>query len=282
MEHDLVIRGGTLVDGTGAPARTADVAMDDGRITDVGRVGIGREEIDADGAIVTPGFVDPHTHFDGQVTWDPLLTPSSWHGVTTAVLGNCGVGFAPVRPDRHDFLIQLMEGVEDIPGTALHAGIRWEWETFPEYLDALDRMPRSIDIGAQLPHGALRTYVMDDRGAEDQPATADDLALMAKHVAESIRAGAIGFSTNRLASHTAKDGRPVPGHVRLGRGAWRHRPRDGRRGWRSGGDHLVGRDGHEPRRLPGRRRVGRALLARVRSAGHALPHAGRQHPGVVA
>ncbi len=137
MAHDLVIRGGTLVDGTGAPAQTADVAVDGGLIIEVGRVGPGRTEIDADGAIVTPGFVDPHTHYDGQATWDPLLTPSCWHGVTTAVLGNCGVGFAPVRRDRHEFLVQLMEGVEDIPGTALHEGITWQWESFSEYLDTL-------------------------------------------------------------------------------------------------------------------------------------------------
>ncbi len=215
MQHELVIRGGTVVDGTGAPARTADIGIDGGQITEVGRIDAGRgggtREIDADGLLVTPGFVDPHTHFDGQVTWDPLLTPSSWHGVTTAVLGNCGVGFAPVRRDRHDFLIQLMEGVEDIPGTALHEGITWEWETFPEYLDALDRFPRSIDVAAQLPHGALRTYVMDERGADDETATPADLARMAELAGEAIRAGAIGFSTNRLASHTAKDGRPVPG-----------------------------------------------------------------------
>jgi len=155
MAHDLVIRGGTIVDGTGAAAFTGDVAVDGGVIVAVGSVGeAGREEIDAGGALVTPGFVDVHTHFDGQATWDETLTPSSWHGVTTAVLGNCGVGFAPVRPDRHDFLVQLMEGVEDIPGTALHEGITWEWETFPEYLDALARMPRSLDIAAQVPHGA--------------------------------------------------------------------------------------------------------------------------------
>ncbi len=152
-----------------------------------------------------------HTHYDGQASWDETLTPSSWHGVTTAVLGNCGVGFAPVRGDRHEYLVQLMEGVEDIPGTALHEGITWEWETFPEYLDALDRMPRSLDIAAQVPHGALRTYVMDERGAEDVQPTDDELARMAELVEESVRAGAVGLSTNRLASHTAKDGRPVPG-----------------------------------------------------------------------
>ena len=169
------------------------------------------EVLDARGLIVTPGYVDPHTHYDGQVTWDDRLAPSSWHGVTTAVLGNCGVGFAPVRPERREWLVQLMEGVEDIPGTALHAGIRWSWETFPEYLDALELLPRAVDIAAQLPHGALRAYVMDERGADDEQATEDDIARMAALAEEAARAGAVGFSTNRLPSHTAKDGRPVPG-----------------------------------------------------------------------
>jgi N-acyl-D-aspartate/D-glutamate deacylase len=211
-EHDLVIRAGTVVDGTGAPARTADVAITGGVITHVGRIDApAREVLDADGLLVTPGFVDVHTHFDGQASWDETLTPSSWHGVTTAVLGNCGVGFAPVRPDRHDYIVQLMEGVEDIPGTALHEGITWEWETFPQYLDALDRMPRSLDIAAQVPHGALRAYVMDERAADDVAPSEGELARMAELVEEAIRAGAVGMSTNRLATHTAKDGRPVPG-----------------------------------------------------------------------
>jgi N-acyl-D-aspartate/D-glutamate deacylase len=210
--HDLVVRGGTVVDGTGRPAFTADVAIDGGRITTVGRAEEGAAEtIDADGLIVTPGFVDPHTHYDGQATWDPLLTPSCWHGVTTAVLGNCGVGFAPVQPERREWLVQLMEGVEDIPGTALHEGIRWAWESFPEYLDALGTMPRAIDIAAQLPHGALRAYVMGERGAANEPATAADVAEMARLADAAARAGAVGFSTNRLPSHRAKDGRPVPG-----------------------------------------------------------------------
>ena len=156
--YDLIIRGGRLVDGTGAPARQADIAVRDGVIVAVGAVdGDATEVFDATGLLVTPGYVDTHTHYDGQATWDDRLAPSSWHGVTTAVLGNCGVGFAPVHPDRRDWLIQLMEGVEDIPGTALHEGIQWSWETFPEYLDALEQLPRALDVAAHLPHGALRT-----------------------------------------------------------------------------------------------------------------------------
>jgi N-acyl-D-aspartate/D-glutamate deacylase len=210
--HDLVIRGGTVVDGTGAPARTADVAVTDGRIAEVGEVdGRGRREIDADGLLVTPGFVDIHTHYDGQVTWDPLLTPSCWHGVTTVVMGNCGVGFAPVASDRHDWLIGLMEGVEDIPGAALSAGIQWEWESFPEYLDTLDRLPKAIDIGTQVPHGAVRGFVMGERGARNEPATPDDIEAMAAIVREGIAAGALGFSTSRTLAHRAIDGEPVPG-----------------------------------------------------------------------
>src|SRR5436309_5539462 len=209
---DLVIRGGTVVDGTGAPARTADVAITDGIVTEVGRVdGTARQEIDADGLLVTPGFVDIHTHYDGQVTWDPLLTPSCWHGVTTIVMGNCGVGFAPVAPDRHEWLIGLMEGVEDIPGAALSAGIHWGWESFPEYLDAVDAVPKSIDVGAQVPHGAVRGYVMGERGARNEPATADDIAAMAAIVRDGIAAGALGFSTSRTIMHRAVDGEPVPG-----------------------------------------------------------------------
>ncbi len=210
--HDLVVRGGNVVDGTGAPVRTADVAITDGVVTEVGSVeGKGREEIDADGLLVTPGFVDVHTHFDGQVTWDPLLTPTCWHGVTTVVMGNCGVGFAPARRDEHDFLIGLMEGVEDIPGAALSAGIVWEWETFPEFLDALDRKPLLFDIATQVPHGPIRTYVMGERGAHNEPATADDIAQMAVLVREGIEAGALGFSTSRTIAHMAINGEPVPG-----------------------------------------------------------------------
>ena len=210
--HDLIVRGGTVVDGTGAPCRVADVAVDDGRITEVGPVGADAAEvIDATGKLVTPGFVDVHTHYDGQVTWDPLLTPSSWHGVTTIVMGNCGVGFAPARPDQHDWIIGLMEGVEDIPGAALAAGIRWGWETFPEFLDFLDEQPLGLDVGTQVPHGAVRAYVMGERGSRNEPASSDDIAAMAVIVRDAIEAGALGVSTSRTIAHRAIDGEPVPG-----------------------------------------------------------------------
>lgn len=210
--HDVVIRGGTVVDGTGAPGSTADVAIDDGVIVEVGRVkSRARRDLDADGLLVTPGFVDVHTHFDGQATWDAHLTPSCWHGVTTAVLGNCGVGFAPAEPSRHEWLIGLMEGVEDIPGSALSEGMAFDWETFPEYLDALERKPRALDIGTQVPHGAVRAYVMGERGARNEASTAEDIAGMAAIVADGLRAGALGFSTSRTMGHRAIDGEPVPG-----------------------------------------------------------------------
>jgi len=210
--HDLVIRRGTVVDGTGTKGRTADVAVDGEVIVEVGHgVGPGLHEIDADGALVTPGFVDIHTHYDGQITWDPMLTPSCWHGVTTVVMGNCGVGFAPVRPESRDWLIGLMEGVEDIPGAALSAGIRWDWETFPEFLDAVQSVPKAIDVGTQVPHGAVRAFVMGDRGAANEPATAEDIEAMAGIVREGISAGALGFSTSRTLAHRAIDGEPVPG-----------------------------------------------------------------------
>jgi len=211
--HDLVIRGGTVVDGTGAPSRTADVAVDDGIITAVGDLesAAAQRTIDADGLLVTPGVVDVHTHYDGQATWDPLLTPSSWHGVTTIVMGNCGVGFAPVRPGSQEWLVQLMEGVEDIPGTALTEGITWGWESFPEYLTALEGMGRVVDIGTQVPHGAVRAYVMGERGSRNEPATPEDIAAMAALVKEGIAAGALGFSTSRTIVHRAVDGEPVPG-----------------------------------------------------------------------
>ena len=212
---DLVITGGIVVDGTGGPQRLADIAVSDGIITEVAEpgklAGSLTETIDATGLLVTPGFVDIHTHFDGQVTWDPLLTPTCWHGVTSVVMGNCGVGFAPVSPDRHDWLIGLMEGVEDIPGAALSEGIRWEWETFSEYLDAVDRAPKMLDVAAQIPHGAVRAYVMGERGARNEPATSEDIAAMAAIVRDAIAAGALGFSTSRTIAHMAIDGEPVPG-----------------------------------------------------------------------
>ncbi len=210
--HDLVIRNGLIVDGQGGAPFQGDVAVDGGLISQVGVVeGRGRREIDAAGLVVTPGWVDIHTHYDGQVTWDPYLSPSSWHGVTTAVMGNCGVGFAPVKPDRKEWLIELMEGVEDIPGAALSEGIKWGWESFPEYMDVLERQQRVIDIAAQVPHGAVRAYVMGERGAKNEEATADDIAEMSRIVGESMTAGALGFSTSRTILHRAKDGEVVPG-----------------------------------------------------------------------
>jgi N-acyl-D-aspartate/D-glutamate deacylase len=209
--HDLVIRGGQVADGLGGEPVTADVAVDGGTIAAVGAVtGRGHEEIDAAGLLVTPGFVDIHTHYDGQATWDARLTPSSWHGVTTAVMGNCGVGFAPVRPDAHDQLISLMEGVEDIPGAVLDEGIDWTWESFGEYLDAVGDRPHDIDLCAQLPHGALRLYVMGERGARLEEATAEDAAAMRRLATEALRAGAIGFSTSRTLNHRTKTGDPTP------------------------------------------------------------------------
>ncbi len=210
--HDLVIRGGTVVDGTGAAAFTADVAIDRGRITAVGTVTEpGRGEIAASGKVVAPGFVDIHTHYDGQATWDPEMAPSSWHGVTTVVMGNCGVGFAPAKPDRHQWLIGLMEGVEDIPGTALAEGMNWDWESFPEYLDALEKLPRTVDVGTHVPHGAVRAYVMGERGARNEAPTEADVAEMSKIVEEGLRAGALGFSTSRTVLHKSIDGQLVPG-----------------------------------------------------------------------
>jgi N-acyl-D-aspartate/D-glutamate deacylase len=213
--HDLVIRNATLVDGSGGPSRQGDLAIDGETITAVGEVdGKGRREIDADGAVVTPGFVDIHTHYDGQATWDPEISPSSWHGVTTIVMGNCGVGFAPAAPERRDFLIQLMEGVEDIPGTALDEGMTWNWETFPEYLDELASMPRVLDVSALIPHGAVRAYVMGDEAAVHRAeATDDEIALMTKLVAEGLDAGAVGFSTTRTILHRAKDGELAAGTI---------------------------------------------------------------------
>ena len=210
--HDLVIRNGTIVDGTGEAPFQGDIAIDDGKISAIGRIEAeGRETFDAAGQIVTPGFVDIHTHFDGQITWDPLLTPSCWHGVTTVVMGNCGVGFAPAAPNRHEWLIGLMEGVEDIPGTALSAGMQWNWETFPEYLDYLDTLPKALDVGTQVPHGAVRAYVMGERGAKNEPANPEDIHEMKQLVREGIEAGALGVSTSRTIVHRAIDGVNVPG-----------------------------------------------------------------------
>jgi len=210
--YDLIIRNGTVVDGTGAERRVADVAVKNGLVAKVAPAIAEKaaHEIDAHGLVVTPGWVDIHTHYDGQVTWDDELGPSAWHGVTTLVMGNCGVGFAPVKPDKRDWLIALMEGVEDIPGSALAEGIKWQWETFPQYLDALEKMPRSLDVATQIPHGAVRAYVMGER-ANDRAATSADIAAMAAIVEEGMRAGALGFSTSRTILHRAKDGVPVPG-----------------------------------------------------------------------
>ncbi len=208
MTADLVIRNGVLADGTGGPLRRADVAVTGGLITEVGRgVSRGRRELDAEGLLVTPGFVDPHTHYDGQATWDPQLAPSSQHGVTTVVMGNCGVGFAPAQPDRHDWLIATMEGVEDIPGTALHEGLRWGWESFPEYLDVLERQPRTIDVGTHVPHAALRAFVMGERGADPSEHPDDQqLETMASLLRLGLEAGALGVTTSRTERHRTSTG----------------------------------------------------------------------------
>ncbi len=210
---DLLITGGTIVDGTGVAPFVGDVAVTDGKIVEIADKieGEAARSIDATGRIVTPGFVDCHTHYDGQVTWDDELNPSAGHGVTTVVMGNCGVGFAPVAPGKEEWLIQLMEGVEDIPGTALSEGMTWGWETFPEYLDVLAERKLSIDVGAQIAHGAVRGYVMGDRGARNEDATPEEIAQMRAIVLEGIQAGALGVTTSRVLSHKAIDGEPVPG-----------------------------------------------------------------------
>ncbi len=211
--HDLVIRGGTIIDGSGGARFKGDVAVDNGIITAVGQVpGKGKKEIDATGLLVTPGFVDVHTHYDAQVSWDALISPSCWHGVTTVVMGNCGVGFAPARPEQHDALIALMEGVEDIPGAVLTEGMKWEWETFAEYLDAIERKPHALDIGAQLPHAALRVYVMGERAIQREAATDADIKEMGRLAAEAMHAGAIGFSSSRSLNHRSRDGDIIPSY----------------------------------------------------------------------
>ena len=209
--YDLVIRGGTVVDGTGSEPFEADVGVKDGRIASVGKVaGAGAEEIDAKGRLVIPGFVDIHTHYDGQATWDARLQPSSWHGVTSVVMGNCGVGFAPCKPEDHDRLIRLMEGVEDIPFPVLADGLPWNWESYPDYLDALSARRFDVDVASQLPHAALRVYVMGQRGVDREPATEADIAAMAALAQRAMEAGAIGFGTSRTLNHRSSDGSPIP------------------------------------------------------------------------
>ena len=208
--YDLVVRGGTVVDGSGQAPFEADVGIKDGRIAAVGRItGAGAEEIDACGKVVAPGFVDVHTHYDGQATWDERMQPSSWHGVTTVVMGNCGVGFAPCRPDDHDRLIRLMEGVEDIPFPVLADGLPWNWESYPEYLDSLSKRRFDVDVGSQLPHAALRVYVMGERGVNREPATEADIHAMAAIAKGAMEAGAIGFGTSRTLNHRSSDGSPI-------------------------------------------------------------------------
>ena len=210
-QYDLVIRSGSVIDGTGQQPFTADVAIKNGKIAATGRVsGRGDREVNADGALVTPGFVDIHTHYDGQATWSNRMSPSSHHGVTSVVMGNCGVGFAPVRPTDHDLLIELMEGVEDIPGVALSEGLSWEWESFPDYLDYLSKRQFDMDICAQLPHAAMRVYVMGQRGADREPATTEDIIEMRRLTEEAIRAGALGFTSSRTLNHRSSKGEPTP------------------------------------------------------------------------
>ncbi len=209
--YDLIIRGGTLHDGLGSAPRVADIAIKDGRIAAIGTVtGDATQTLEAGGLVVTPGFVDVHTHFDGQATWENRLVPSSGHGVTSVVMGNCGVGFAPCKPDQRDMLVKLMEGVEDVPEVVMTEGIPWNWETFPEYLDALQAREFDVDVAAQLPHSALRVYVMGERAASQEPPTAQDIARMRELTTEAIRAGALGVSTSRNLLHRTKAGELAP------------------------------------------------------------------------
>lgn len=208
---DCVIRGGTVVDGTGSAGRTADIGIQHGRIVEVGRIhAAAHREIDADGLTVTPGWLDVHTHYDGQATWDATLDPSFSSGVTTAIMGNCGVGFAPVKSDMHEKLVELMEGVEEIPGTALHAGLKWNWETFPEYLDVLESQPRTFDIGALIPHGPLRFWAMGDRVDSVKSATGTDLQTMVDQIHAGMQAGAFGLATSRTPVHRSLRGEMTP------------------------------------------------------------------------
>ncbi len=212
--YDLIIRNAKIVDGTGKPAFNGSIAVKDGRIAAVGEVdGNAAREVDAQGKLLTPGWVDVHSHMDGQATWDPLCSPAANHGITTLIMGNCGVGFAPCEKtdEAHDRLIAVMEDVEDIPGTALHEGVKWNWESFPEYLDAVEAFPRAIDVGAQVPHCAVRTYVMGERGRRNDPATPEDVAQMAAIVKDGIQAGALGFTTSRTELHTTREDIPMPG-----------------------------------------------------------------------
>ena len=209
--YDLIIKNGLIYDGKGSEPFEADIGISEDKIVAIGKIEENSiETIDAKGKIVTPGFVDIHTHYDGQVTWDPYLRPSTYHGVTTVVMGNCGVGFSPCKPDQRDWLIGLMEGVEDIPGTALHEGIDWEWESFPEYLDALEKKPLAIDVGTQIPHGAVRAYVMGERGINHEEASEDEINKMKEIVREAVEAGAYGFSTSRTEKHNDVNGKLTP------------------------------------------------------------------------
>jgi N-acyl-D-aspartate/D-glutamate deacylase len=214
MDLDYIVRGGKVVDGTGSAASTADIGIKNGRIAAIGRISeTARQEIDATGAIVTPGFIDAHTHYDGQAVWDEDMAPSSRHGVTTAVMGNCGVGFAPIKQGKQDVLINLMEGVEDIPGTALSEGLDWSWESFPEYLDRLEKKTRTLNLMTQVPHDPIRLYVMGERAQRREPATAKDIAEMRDLVRQALEAGAWAFSTGRTDGHRMSDGNDTPSSI---------------------------------------------------------------------